>query len=53
VDLHDRTPAVVTKNVVSVLDAAPVLDAPALRLGKWIADYYLAPVGEVFAPCCR
>jgi len=48
VDLHDRTPAVVTKNVVSVLDAAPVLDAQLLRLGKWIADYYLAPVGEVF-----
>ncbi len=48
VDLHDRTPAVVTKNVVSVLDAVPVLDAQLLRLGKWIADYYLAPVGEVF-----
>ena len=48
VDLHDRTPAVVTKNVVSVLDASPVLDAQLLRLGKWIADYYLAPVGEVF-----
>ncbi len=48
VDLHDRKPAVVTKNVVSVLDAAPVLDAQLMRLGKWIADYYLAPVGEVF-----
>jgi primosomal protein N' (replication factor Y) len=48
VDLHDRKPAVVTKNVVRVLDEAPVLDAQLLRLGKWIADYYLAPVGEVF-----
>jgi primosomal protein N' (replication factor Y) len=48
VDLHDRAPAVVTKNVVSVLDAAPVLDAQLMQLGKWIADYYLAPVGEVF-----
>jgi primosomal protein N' (replication factor Y) len=48
VDLHDRKPAVVTKNVVSVLDAFPVLDAQLLRLGKWIADYYLAPLGEVF-----
>src|SRR4029077_10608138 len=27
---------------------APVLDEQLLRLGRWIADYYLAPVGEVF-----
>jgi primosomal protein N' (replication factor Y) (superfamily II helicase) len=48
VDLHDRKPSVVTKNVVSVLDPAPVLDELLMRLGKWIADYYLAPLGEVF-----
>jgi primosomal protein N' (replication factor Y) len=48
VDLHDRQPAVQTKNVVSVLDPEPVLDAQLMRLGKWIADYYLAPLGEVF-----
>ena len=48
VDLHDRKPAVQTKNVVSVLDPAPVLDEQLMRLGKWIADYYLAPLGEVF-----
>jgi primosomal protein N' (replication factor Y) (superfamily II helicase) len=46
-DLHDRKPSVQTKNVVSVLDASPVLDEQLLRLGKWIADYYLAPIGEV------
>jgi primosomal protein N' (replication factor Y) len=48
VDLHDRKPSVHTKNVVSVLDPAPVLDEQLMRLGKWIADYYLAPLGEVF-----
>ena len=48
VALHDRKPAVQTKNVVSVLDPAPVLDEQLMRLGKWIADYYLAPLGEVF-----
>ncbi len=31
-----------------MLDAAPVLDEPLIRLGQWIADYYLAPIGEVF-----
>ena len=46
-DLHDR-PTVKTKNILQVLDAAPVLDDQLLRLGRWIADYYLAPIGEVF-----
>ena len=47
-ELHDRTPAVQTKNVIRVLDGAPVLDAQLLRLGLWIAGYYLAPIGDVF-----
>jgi primosomal protein N' (replication factor Y) len=46
--LHDRAPTVQAKNILSVLDAAPVLDQQLLQLGKWIADYYLAPPGEVF-----
>src|ERR1700736_3432314 len=46
--LHDRAPKVQAKNVESVLDAAPVLDDQLMELGKWIANYYLAPVGEVF-----
>jgi len=48
VELHDRKPMVAIKNVLSVLDDAPVLDEQLLRLGRWIADYYLAPLGEVF-----
>jgi primosomal protein N' (replication factor Y) len=48
VELHNRKPSVATKNIVSVLDAVPVLDERLLRLGRWIADYYLAPRGEVF-----
>jgi primosomal protein N' (replication factor Y) (superfamily II helicase) len=48
VELHDRKPSVVTKNIQSVLDLSPVLDDQLLRLGRWIADYYLAPPGEVF-----
>src|SRR5437764_11477454 len=47
VDLHDRAPEVQTKNVISVLDSAPVLNEQLLKLGRWIADYYLAPLGEV------
>ena len=47
-ELHDRKPQVATKNLISVLDPTPVLDAQLIHLGQWIADYYLAPVGEVF-----
>ena len=47
-ELHDRKPTAQTKNVISVLDAVPVLDEQLLKLGKWISDYYLAPLGEVF-----
>ena len=46
--LHDRAPKVQAKNIFSVLDAVPVLDEQLFQLGKWISDYYLAPLGEVF-----
>ncbi|MGB8733436.1 MAG: primosomal protein N', partial [Candidatus Sulfotelmatobacter sp.] len=48
VELHDRKPTVTIKNILSGLDDAPVLDDQLLSLGRWIADYYLAPLGEVF-----
>jgi len=48
VALHDRKPSVKTKTILGVLDVEPVLDDQLLRLGRWIADYYLAPIGEVF-----
>lgn len=46
--LHDRQPDVKTKTVLEVLDSEPVLDATLTQLGQWIAQYYLAPIGEVF-----
>jgi primosomal protein N' (replication factor Y) len=51
VELHDRAPAsksVKIKKVIEVLDHSPVLDEQLLKLGQWIASYYLAPLGEVF-----
>ena len=48
VELHDRPPQIKTKKVIETLDLSPVLDEHLLKLGKWIADYYLAPLGEVF-----
>jgi len=48
VKLHDTQPSVQTKNLISLLDSTPVLDDQLLQLAKWIAGYYLAPLGEVF-----
>src|SRR5258707_2698202 len=48
VELHDREPSVKTKSILSALDVSPVLDEQLLPLGGWTADYYRAPLGEVF-----
>src|SRR5262249_57319310 len=45
--LHDRQPSMTAKPVLEVLDAEPALDATLMKLGEWIAHYYLAPLGEV------
>jgi primosomal protein N' (replication factor Y) len=49
-EVHDRAPRVTAKSVLQFPDepATPALTPELLRLGKWISDYYLAPVGEVF-----
>jgi primosomal protein N' (replication factor Y) len=48
--VHDRAPKMATKNVLESPDPldTPALKPELLRLGQWISDYYLAPVGEVF-----
>ena len=45
--LHDNQPEHQTREVLSLRDAEPVLDADLLDLGKWISEYYCAPIGEV------
>ena len=47
VKLHDQAPPVEAKGVLAVLDAEPVLSPQLLELASWIAQYYLAPLGEV------
>jgi len=34
--------------ILRLLDPEPVLSPELLKLGLWIADYYVAPIGEVF-----
>ena len=47
-ELHDRKPSVQTKNVCQRARFGARSRRAASALGKWIADYYLAPIGEVF-----
>jgi len=47
-ELHDRAPRAQAKQILSAPDTLPLLDEQLLQLGRWIADYYLAPLGEVF-----
>ncbi|HTX35296.1 MAG TPA: primosomal protein N' [Bryobacteraceae bacterium] len=44
---HDETPAVETREALRLIDPEPVLDGALLALGRWIAAYYCAPLGEV------
>lgn len=44
---HNERPSHELRQVLSVMDAEPVLDAELLRLANWISEYYCAPIGEV------
>ncbi len=35
------------KSLAAVIDPRPLLSERMLTLGRWIADYYLAPIGQV------
>ncbi len=47
-ELHDREPKFVVKRLSQILDASPALTSDLMQLGRWIAQYYIAPVGEVY-----
>ena len=37
------------KIVKKIVDNSPLLDERLLKLGKWISDYYICPLGEVLS----
>jgi primosomal protein N' (replication factor Y) (superfamily II helicase) len=41
-------PGIKAREIVRAVDAEPSLSPELIKLGLWIAEYYLAPVGEVF-----
>jgi primosomal protein N' (replication factor Y) len=44
---HDEPPKMATREALRLIDSEPVLDADLLSLGRWIAGYYCAPLGDV------
>jgi primosomal protein N' (replication factor Y) len=45
--VHDETPEGQIREVLQLLDEEPVLSDELIALGRWIANYYCAPLGEV------
>src|SRR6202790_95758 len=43
---HDEPPASAAREALRLLDEEPALDDELLKLGRWISDYYCAPLGE-------
>ncbi|PIE20405.1 MAG: primosomal protein N' [Proteobacteria bacterium] len=39
----------IIRDVIEVLDGAPIVTPSSLRLARWLSDYYLAPPGEACA----
>ncbi|MBP5630990.1 MAG: primosomal protein N', partial [Bacteroidaceae bacterium] len=48
VRFHDETPPYSTKPISEVLDEKPIILPEQLRLWKWLAEYYLCTLGDVF-----
>ena len=44
----DNEKKIVYKDILEVLDATPVLLPQQLRLWRWISDYYMSPIGDVY-----
>src|SRR5215471_236141 len=47
VRVHDDAPPVEAKPLITILDPEPILSPELLDLAQWIAQYYIAPLGEV------
>jgi len=44
---HDERPPLAIREALRLIDSEPVLSAELMALGRWIAGYYCAPLGEV------
>ena len=45
---HERKPDFEIKDILAVCDPQPMVQPTQLKLWQWMADYYMAPLGEVY-----
>ena len=48
VKIHGQQPEFKVKPVLEVMDEEPILTESQFKLWRWIADYYMSPLGEVY-----
>ncbi len=48
VKIHEQQPEFKVKPVLEVMDEEPILTESQFNLWRWIADYYMSPLGEVY-----
>lgn len=46
--MHDVKPDFEVKQVIAIMDERPLLLPVQLKLWQWIAEYYMAPLGDVY-----
>ena len=46
--VHENKPEFQCKPIIEVLDKVPIVLDSQLRLWKWISDYYMSPLGDVY-----
>lgn len=46
--MHDVKPDFEVKEVIAIMDERPLLLPVQLKLWQWIAEYYMAPLGDVY-----
>ena len=44
--VHEDRPPGALREIMRLLDEQPVFDADLMKLGRWISEYYCAPLGE-------
>lgn len=48
-ELHDEEPTqFVAKEVISILDEQPILPSEQIKFWRWLSDYYLCNLGEIY-----
>jgi primosomal protein N' (replication factor Y) len=47
-NIHSQKPDYQTKTIFSIIDTKPIVNQTNLELWKWIAEYYMCNLGDVY-----